>query len=67
MANARVPPSGVMVSTRASRALRATAMSEGWVAMQALLWPKMAAPRFRPPMAAQPAPGWRLLQGLVVS
>ena len=42
-------------------------MSEGWVAMQAWLAPKIAELRFRPSSAPQPEPGARLLQGLEVS
>jgi len=42
-------------------------MSLGWVAMQASLWPTMACRRVKPPMALQPPPGLRLLQGTLVS
>ena len=45
----------------------ATAMSEGWVAMQSSLAPTIAWMRLNPPIAAQPEPGSRLLQGFVVS
>ena len=45
----------------------ATAMSEGCVAMQLSLTPSTAFVRLRPASAAQPEPGTRLLQGLVVS
>ncbi len=45
----------------------ATAMSLGCVAMQASLVPTMAWLRLKPPMAAQPLPGWRLLHGWSVS
>ena len=45
----------------------ATAMSLGWVAMQASLEPITASCRVTPPIAAQPLPGWRLLQGCAVS
>ena len=51
----------------ASRAANATFMSDGFVAMQCSLVPKMARLRFTPVMAAQPEPGSRLLQGIVVS
>ena len=63
----RVAPFGSMVSTVASRTRIATFMSEGLVAMQASLAPSTAMIRLNPPMAAQPEPGSRLLQGLVVS
>ena len=45
----------------------ATAMSPGCVAMQALLAPITACWRLAPPMAEQPLPGTRLLQGWLVS
>ena len=60
-------PSGFTVSTLADSADRAVPISDGWAAMQACDAPKMAALRFRPPSAEQPAPGERLLQGLEVS
>ena len=41
----------------------ATAMSEGWVAMHLSLAPRMAWMRLKPPIAPQPEPGSRLLQG----
>ena len=63
----RVVPSGRTVSTVASSARMATAMSLGWVAMQASLTPTTAWWRLNPPMAAQPVPGWRLLHGMLVS
>ncbi len=63
----RVPPSAWTVSTTASSARRATAMSLGWVAMQASLWPTTACCRVTPPTALQPLPGVRLLQGMLVS
>ena len=63
----RVAPSAVRVSILASKAARATAMSDGFVAMQASLVPKMALLRFKPPKAAHPEPGRRLLQGFAVS
>ncbi|MCY1251345.1 hypothetical protein D9M72_650990 [compost metagenome] len=62
MAITRVVPSGRTVSTWASSTRMATAMSLGWVAMQASLTPMMPSCRLNPPMAAQPLPGWRLLQ-----
>jgi hypothetical protein len=42
-------------------------MSLGWVAMQASLAPTTACWRLKPPIAAQPLPGRRLLQGWLVS
>jgi hypothetical protein len=42
-------------------------MSEGWVAMQASLAPRIAWPRLTPLIAEQPEPGCRLLQGVAVS
>ena len=45
----------------ASSATSATAMSDGCVAMHESLAPRMAWLRLKPPMAAQPAPGVRLL------
>jgi hypothetical protein len=42
-------------------------MSLGCVAMQASLAPMTASWRVMPPIAAQPLPGWRLLQGWLVS
>jgi hypothetical protein len=42
-------------------------MSLGWVAMQASLAPTTACWRLNPPIAAQPLPGRRLLQGWLVS
>jgi hypothetical protein len=56
-----------MVSTTASSAVIATAMSEGCAAMQLSLTPSTAFIRLRPSSAAQPDPGTRLLQGLFVS
>ena len=63
----RVAPSGRTVSTVASSTRIATAMSLGWVAMQASLPPITANWRLKPPMAAHPLPGRRLLQGCAVS
>ena len=51
----------------ASYAIIATAMSEGLAAMQCSLVPRTASVRFAPPIAEQPVPGSRLLQGLAVS
>ena len=45
----------------------ATAMSDGWVAMQCSLVPRIAWMRLRPKAAGQPEPGSRLLQGVPVS
>jgi hypothetical protein len=42
-------------------------MSDGCVAMQASLVPRIALIRLMPLMAEQPLPGLRLLQGVVVS
>jgi hypothetical protein len=42
-------------------------MSLGWVAMQASLAPMTASCLVTPPIAEQPLPGWRLLQGWAVS
>ena len=39
-------------------------MSEGLVAMQSLLVPRMASVRLSPSMAEQPEPGSRLLQAM---
>ena len=63
----RPVPSGATVSTSASSARMATAMSEGWVAMHRSLAPSTAWMRLNPSSAAQPEPGWRLLQGLATS
>ena len=53
--------------TSASSAASATLMSDGSVAMQAALVPRIAWLRLRPSMAEQPLPGSRLLQGVAVS
>ena len=53
--------------TFASSTASATHMSEGCVAMQASLAPRIACMRLRPPIAEQPLPGSRLLQGVAVS
>ena len=53
--------------TVASSTRMATAMSEGWTAMQFGLAPTMALPRLKPSSAEQPDPGSRLLQGLAGS
>ena len=44
----RVASAGVWISTSACSAVMATAMSEGWTAMQASLAPRIAWPRFSP-------------------
>ena len=62
MATRRVDPSAPSDSISASRAVIATAMSEGWVAMQASLAPRIACTRLNPPIAEQPEPGSRFLQ-----
>src|SRR5260370_36320582 len=66
MGTARVPfaPCTWMV---ASNATIATHMSEGLLAMQCSLVPRMASVRLLPVMAEQPVPGSRLLQGMAVS
>src|ERR1700674_3493655 len=48
----------------ASSAASATFMSEGLVAIQYSLVPRMASVRLAPPMAEQPVPGSRLLHGV---
>jgi len=63
----RAERSGLTVSTVASSARIATAMSLGCVAMQALLAPITACCRLKPSIAAQPLPGLRLLHGWLVS
>jgi CO/xanthine dehydrogenase FAD-binding subunit len=63
----RAAPSASIVSTVASSTRMATAMSPGCVAMQASLPPITASERFTPSSAAQPDPGWRLLQAWAVS
>jgi xanthine dehydrogenase YagS FAD-binding subunit len=50
-----------------SEACIATAMSPGWVAMHASDTPITPSCREAPPIAAHPAPGSRLLQGMLVS
>ena len=50
--------------TTASSAVRATARSDGWVATQASLVPRIAWVRLRPSIAAQPEPGARRLQAV---
>jgi hypothetical protein len=42
-------------------------MSDGWVAMQASLVPRIALIRLMPWIAEQPLPGSRLLHGVAVS
>ena len=51
----------------ASNAAIATHMSDGLVAMQCSLVPRMARVRLLPVIAEQPVPGSRLLQGMAVS
>ena len=51
----------------ASSAAIATHMSEGLVAMQCSLVPRMASVRLLPVIAGQPVPGSRLLHGMAVS
>ena len=60
-------PSGPATWTVASKAASATHMSDGWVAMQASLVPRMAFVLLMPSIAEQPLPGSRLLQGVAVS
>ncbi|GJE42006.1 hypothetical protein AEGHOMDF_1176 [Methylobacterium soli] len=60
-------PCGPAISTMADRAASGTQKSEGLVAMQCSLQPCTAWMRVAAPMAAQPAPGARLLQGLAGS
>ena len=67
MAMLRTCPSGRTVSTVASSTRIATAMSLGCVAMHSLLTPITPFERLTPPIALQPVPGWRLLQGWSVS
>src|SRR5437899_8415533 len=51
----------------ASNAAIATHMSDGLVAMQWSLVPRMASVRLLPVIAGHPVPGSRLLQGMAVS
>src|SRR5215470_3342462 len=51
----------------ASNAANATHMSEGLVAMQCSLVPRMASVRLLPVIAGHPLPGSRLLHGMAVS
>src|SRR2546423_9180563 len=51
----------------ASNAAKATHMSDGLVAMQCSLVPRMASVRLLPVIAGQPLPGSRLLHGMAVS
>src|ERR671930_308124 len=51
----------------ASKAAIATHMSEGLVALQCSLVPRIASVRLAPVIAGQPVPGSRLLQGMAVS
>ncbi|MCY1242050.1 hypothetical protein D9M72_549890 [compost metagenome] len=63
----RAAPLADTVSTCASSARNATAMSDECTAMHRALPPKIAWMRLKPSIAAQPLPGMRLLQGFVVS
>ena len=70
----QAPPSAISrlplrpsISTTASSATSGTQKSDGFVAMQASLQPRIACRRFSPPRASQPEPGWRLLQALAGS
>ena len=56
-----------MTWTFASSIASATHMSDGCIAMQASLVPRIACMRLWPSMAEQPLPGSRLLQGVAVS
>src|SRR5438093_5559650 len=51
----------------ASNAAIAMHMSEGFVAMQCSLVPRIASMRLAPVIAGHPVPGSRLLQGMAVS
>src|SRR4029453_298408 len=51
----------------ASKAAIATHMSDGLVAMQCSLVPRIASIRLLPVIAGQPVPGARLLHGIAVS
>src|SRR5258706_4704092 len=66
MGIARVPL-GPCTWIVASNAAIATHMSDGLVAMQCSLVPRMASARLLPVIAGQPVPGSRLLQGMAVS
>ena len=57
-------PEGPATSTTASSAARGTAKSEGFVAMHLSDQPLTAWLWVSPPLAAQPVPGSRRLQGL---
>ena len=50
------PPSGPCTWTVASRIARATAMSDGWIATQSSLAPKMACSRLKPVLCRAPRP-----------
>ena len=60
----RVAPSGATVSTRASSAVIATAMSDGCAAMQSSLTPSTAFIRLRPRERRAARPGHALVAGL---
>jgi hypothetical protein len=51
----------------ASNAVMATHMSDGLVAMQCSLVPRIARVRLLPVIAEHPVPGSRLLQGMALS
>ncbi len=59
----RARPLRPATCTVASSAASATHMSEGCVAMQWSLAPRIACMRLNPPMAAQPLPGFALVAG----
>ena len=63
----RARRAGPATWTAASSAASATHMSDGCVAMQCSLVPKMAWMRLSPSIAEQPLPGSRLLQGVATS
>src|SRR5688572_32776010 len=58
---------GPRTCTVASSAASATHMSDGLVAMQDGLVPRIASERLAPSIASQPEPGARLLQRIAVS
>src|SRR5262249_56788359 len=66
MGSARAPL-GPCTWIVASNAIMATHMSEGLVAMQCALVPRIASLRLAPVIAGQPVPGSRLLHGMAGS
>ena len=60
-------PLGPCTWMTASSAAIATHISDGLVAMQCSLAPRIASVRLLPVMAGHPVPGSRLLQGIAVS